>query len=142
MYRIITSFPAGLPGAGLLLLRLVLATYLAIEGAAAGPLGEVSVLFAAVTAAGVLTPLVQMALTGIAVMQLAAHAWVAGIASLWSDPQLAAPLAIAIAVSLAMLGPGAYSIDACWFGRRIIVIPPRQRTGALPLSWYAKRPQT
>jgi uncharacterized membrane protein YphA (DoxX/SURF4 family) len=32
-------------------------------------------------------------------------------------------LSIAIGIALAMLGPGAYSLDALIFGRRVIVLP-------------------
>jgi guanyl-specific ribonuclease Sa len=32
---------------------------------------------------------------------------------------------VLIAASIAMLGPGAYSVDGYLFGRREIVIPPR-----------------
>ena len=34
---------------------------------------------------------------------------------------------IAIATAIAFLGPGAYSLDARFFGRREILIPPTQR---------------
>jgi hypothetical protein len=39
--------------------------------------------------------------------------------------RIACFLAISIAIALALLGPGAFSIDARRFGRREIVIPPR-----------------
>jgi uncharacterized membrane protein YphA (DoxX/SURF4 family) len=46
----------------------------------------------------------------------------------WSSPSIgsAGTTAIALldALALAMLGPGAYSIDAYRFGRRVVVLPP------------------
>jgi hypothetical protein len=35
-----------------------------------------------------------------------------------------AAIAILNALALALIGPGAYSIDARRFGRRIVVLPP------------------
>lgn len=37
-------------------------------------------------------------------------------------------LSIPVAIALAMLGPGAYSLDAALFGRRVIVLPPDDHT--------------
>ena len=36
-------------------------------------------------------------------------------------------LSMPVAAALALLGPGAYSIDARVFGRRVIVLPPDDR---------------
>jgi hypothetical protein len=33
----------------------------------------------------------------------------------------------AISVALVLLGPGSFSLDACLFGRREIIIPERRR---------------
>jgi hypothetical protein len=40
----------------------------------------------------------------------------------WCGP--ATLFAGVIAVALCLLGPGAFSLDARWFGRREVVIPP------------------
>jgi uncharacterized membrane protein YphA (DoxX/SURF4 family) len=40
------------------------------------------------------------------------------------DSQLGLIFGLAILLALAVLGPGAYSIDARLFGRREIIIPP------------------
>jgi hypothetical protein len=65
--------------------------------------------------AGLLTPL-----SGLAIALLAV-AGVAGLAPV-SDPAAAGVLPAAVAVAIALLGPGAYSIDARLFGRREIVV--------------------
>jgi len=64
---------------------------------------------------GFLTPMV-------AILALLFHALA------WSSPSIGSAGTTAIAVldalALAMLGPGAYSIDAYRFGRRVVVLPP------------------
>ena len=44
------------------------------------------------------------------------------------DMKIASPETITMFVCLALLGPGAYSLDARLFGRREIVIPTKSRT--------------
>jgi hypothetical protein len=88
--------------------------------------GGVLVTCATALAAGFLTPIVVtvVVVTGVA----------AGIAAGWSvlvpaEATLVASyvpvLELAILVSVGMLGPGAYSVDAHLFGRQEIIIPPR-----------------
>jgi uncharacterized membrane protein YphA (DoxX/SURF4 family) len=132
---------------GLLILRLVLAACLTVEGfrrlaaALEGIVGAdsgASVVFAcllilcgALVALGFLTPLLQ---TLVAIVELAG----AGIQlSPFGTAMLTIPvvwyvsiLEAAMAVSLALIGPGAYSVDALLFGRREIIIPAGQRPPA------------
>lgn len=109
-------FPDGRPGFGLVLLRVHLAWSLVNAfGSAIG--------WGAGMALGVL---VAGLLLGLMVQLLAA---VLAIGSLWLATQLGMPWAQALPVllvSLAMLGlgPGAYSLDARLFGRRIVTGPP------------------
>jgi uncharacterized membrane protein YphA (DoxX/SURF4 family) len=72
-------------------------------------------LLCACLCAGFLTPIV-------AILAMLFHvlAW----SSLGSDGAGMTAIALLDAVALAMLGPGAYSIDAYRFGRRVVVLPP------------------
>ena len=113
-------FPAGWPGRALLLLRSSVAVALLFDGYAhrsalpvwiQGVAGLISLsLFA-----GIFTPVC-------AVLALVLHGaiWIGlGVDSAW--------LAVVIsldAVALALLGPGAYSVDSARFGRRVVILPP------------------
>ena len=123
LQRYFSTFPAGLPGIGLLLLRVSLGVSAAAPAAAHlcsrdGGAGAFSVAVLAgvcgvALAVGLLTPLAGT---------VVAAATLAGGAG--ANPSLLAtvwPIAAA-AVAMALLGPGAYSIDARLFGRREIVI--------------------
>jgi hypothetical protein len=106
-------FPAGLPGIGLLILRLSVATSAAlwVHQNWQWPPGVLLIVYAMVAAllfVGYLTPVVALAV-------LATH--------------LSAPhggdssfIIVFNAAALCLLGPGAYSIDALRFGRRIVEI--------------------
>jgi putative oxidoreductase len=120
--RLFSTFPNGWPGRALLLLRLV----------AAAPLLRQSVAFicgfnhssvlaiellalasAVLLALGFCTPLAALLL-------VALEGWLAFHAGiLFGEHSLLA----AIGISLAMLGPGAWSIDAHLFGRKRINFP-------------------
>ena len=142
MQRLFSGFPAGAPGAGLLLLRLMLGVYLIAQGVRIiAPLvntGTPPTILAALTAlamllggalgaVGILTPITQgMSATGglmTLIDAMRAPPAVTGLEVPW-------PLALmtaVVAVSLVFLGPGAYSIDASLFGRKEIWIPPPQK---------------
>ena len=115
MQRLFSSFADGWPGAGLLLLRLLAGGGLLYAGIAS----EWSASFVAMApliiaaAAGVLllmglyTPLAGI---GAAI----AEAWIASHdGNLWARLVL-----IVLSLSLAMIGPGAWSMDARLFGRK------------------------
>jgi uncharacterized membrane protein YphA (DoxX/SURF4 family) len=113
-------FPPGWPGLALLLLRGSVATAVLLEGyshrqvLSGWMLGALDLLSACLCA-GFLTPIV-------AILALLFHllAW----SSLSIDGAGMTAIALLNALALAMLGPGAYSIDAYRFGRRVVVLPP------------------
>lgn len=126
MQRLFTSFPGGLPGAGLLLLRSTLGVIGVIE---AGLLlkhdGRMAIDAAAIVCGAAAFLLLLGLLTPVAAVSIGLSAtalWFAGDAtsSWWQDPL--ALLLVCNSAAIALLGPGAYSIDARLFGRREIVV--------------------
>jgi hypothetical protein len=113
-------FPAGAPGGGMLILRVGVAASLHIDPSghfAVHPNMPVFVCLAALSgslALGLLTPLVSLLagiVEGAMLLTSAATSLVVAV--------LLGPLD---AVVLLLLGPGAYSLDARLFGRRVVVL--------------------
>lgn len=75
---------------------------------------------------GFLTPLA--ALFSAIYSSAVALSWIAVPTLGAFDMKIASPETIAVFVCLALLGPGAYSVDAKLFGRREIIIPSKPRT--------------
>ena len=126
--RLFSTFPEGWPGTGLLVLRAVAAippAHFGMTGllAATGPALVVLQLMGAGAAAllllGLWTPLAG-ALMAVAELCLAYST----PASTPADPWVHILLAT-LGAALAMLGPGAWSVDAHLFGRKRIRIPQR-----------------
>jgi uncharacterized membrane protein YphA (DoxX/SURF4 family) len=74
---------------------------------------------------GFMTPLASV-LAGVCVLGIILS-WIPAppLASL--GVTLVAPLMLVTAMGIALLGPGAFSVDGHLFGRREIIIPPRSR---------------
>jgi hypothetical protein len=119
--KLFSMFPAGAPGIALLLLRLSVAALLFIDPAGrvfwpASILLEVVSLVAAIAmAVGCLTPILALICGALKVYALVGTAH--GVAPL-------IVLALLLSCAVAMLGPGAYSLDARMFGRRVVLLPP------------------
>jgi hypothetical protein len=127
--RLYSSFPGSLPGVGLLLLRITIGIGLLIQASAwliesqtsgngMWAPGLLALIIGTSFILGFLTPLAGSvsALVGIA-MRLLNPEWSSSLTSLLGVN----PLAMVIAITL--LGPGAFSLDAYFFGRRRIIVP-------------------
>src|ERR1700722_2425091 len=128
--RLFSTFPSGLPGVGLLLLRAAVGVTAVIQGGvyladhvtlACWVVGSVMVAGGVSVLIGFLTPvasiLVALGTLGIALLWFPAPA-----PNLFNTP-LPATLVVIVAAAVAFLGPGTASIDRRLFGRREIIIP-------------------
>lgn len=117
---------------GLLLLRATVGLALIVQGGAllAGGdpgrwesvLGAVAILTGASLLIGFLTPFAAF-LAEIFCLGLALSWLPSSIPDVFSDAP-ATVFMVVMAAAVLLLGPGAFSLDARWFGRREIVIPP------------------
>jgi uncharacterized membrane protein YphA (DoxX/SURF4 family) len=136
LQRLYSTFPGGNPGLGLLVLRAAVGLAAAAHGVLylSGPsipspgkwlLGLVLIVSGMALTAGFFTPvaglLLGLCFLGIAVSWFPEPSW--GL----HDGRLVAGGMIVTAIALALLGPGAFSLDGRLFGRREIVIPPSSR---------------
>jgi putative oxidoreductase len=121
LQRLFSTFADGFPGGGILLLRLLAGGVLINQGIAAMHAGTHTALVVQIFAAaagllivgGLWTPAAGV-LTGMAELWLA-----------FTQPgtQLLAIMLAGMAISLAMIGPGAWSIDARRYGRKQLLPP-------------------
>jgi uncharacterized membrane protein YphA (DoxX/SURF4 family) len=139
LQRLFSTFPNGSPGIGLLLLRVGAAVVLIVHCAACladreapswgtWAVGVMAALVAALLLIGLMTPLAgALAALGSAGIALS---WLPSPTPSAFGAGVAAVLPVVVAVAIALLGPGAISVDAALFGRREITIPrcaPRAR---------------
>src|ERR1700679_1341731 len=119
MQRLFSTFPNSWPGLGLLILRFAACLSLAVVFHMAGDLSGTASFLARCVVGGVAvlifiglwTPAAAAAASAIQVIVIAiAHRF-----------ELSLVVAAAMGLSLAMLGPGAWSFDACLFGRKRII---------------------
>lgn len=111
-------FPPGLPGFGLVLLRIAVATRLiacvVAAGDALGVWVSITLLILALAVCiGILTPIISL-LVIVTDLAMAANL---GVGTTYESF-----ISILVAVALSALGPGAYSLDAYRFGRRMVVL--------------------
>jgi putative oxidoreductase len=117
--RLFSTFPNSWPGLGLLILRFAAGLSLAAVAHVAGDLAGAASLFARSAVGGVAvliciglwTPLVAVA--GWAIQLI--------VITLGRRFELSLVVCAAVSLSLAMLGPGAWSVDARLFGRKRII---------------------
>src|SRR5215831_4939060 len=130
-------FPAGRPGIGLLLLRLVVGLVLVIQGTAylkelpGLTLSKWAILALILTCGacfvvGILTPVTSVLIV-LSNIGYALSLMPAPPENLF-ESKLVIINTIAISVAILFLGPGAFSVDARLFGRREIIIPCPQRS--------------
>lgn len=120
MQKLFSMFPAGLPGLALLLLRgsVVLALLLAVHGhreVLPAWVYALAVVISVALSVGCLTPIAAAAalvLNGLLWFGTGADSTAVGVVFTLD------------ATALALLGPGAYSIDSHRFGRRLVAPPP------------------
>lgn len=122
MQRLFSTFPEGIPGFGLVILRAAVAVPL-IYHAIAGLLNNQPPAALALIAAGAAVLLAIGLWTPVAGAIVA----IAELGLALSDPsELSTSLHFALlGAALAMLGPGGWSIDSRLFGRKHIDIPTR-----------------
>jgi putative oxidoreductase len=122
--RLFSMFPNGWPGRGLLLLRLVAGTLLIHDGLselAGSPQWEGVIRPSLATGAGILL-LVGLWTPIAGVLVVVVELWT-GFSKI--DSLRSSVVSAALGATLAMLGPGARSIDARLFGRKRIDIRER-----------------
>jgi hypothetical protein len=123
--RLFSTFPRGLPGAGLLLLRLVAGILSIDTGAKTLHHGPSTQTIPHLLAAGAGVLLLTGLWTPISGAVLAlVELWI-GL-SQRGDPWVAILLG-SLGLALALIGPGAWSLDARFFGRKRIDIRDRRR---------------
>lgn len=136
LLRLFSTFPDSWPGAALLLLRAIVGLAAIVQGflylsrgarsSAGGLLFGVLLAISGVSLMiGFLTPIASI-LAGVGCVA-SNISWVPAPATTLFDGPLVSLEMIVMAVSIAMLGPGAFALDARLFGRREIVIPPASR---------------
>jgi hypothetical protein len=114
-------FPHGMPGVALVFLRASVALHLLQLHA---PLAQ---LIGTGLACGSLPPMIALLLVGYCTPVTAAIAALLGLSALMVAMDLATAIAITSACALALIGPGAFSLDARRFGRRRWRAPAERR---------------
>ena len=121
MKSMFLAFPGGSVGVGLLLLRLSVAGSLTatLLGSADPPAWML--FLAIVTSIGLGAGFLTRLLAGLSILAMA------NVVTESVAPALVI-LNLADAIALAMIGPGAFSLDARLFGRRTVVVPASRDT--------------
>jgi hypothetical protein len=125
--RLFSMFPAGTPGIALLILRLSVAGGLLYQAPFYALAGNPVLIYIVLSAmslllcVGFLTPIVSIL------------ACVLELLLLLIEQNSASPFTVLSGLNtvvVALIGPGAYSVDAKLFGRREMTFPPSTETGS------------
>jgi hypothetical protein len=123
--RLFHLFLPGRPGVGLLLLRNSVAALFIVDVNAHYPLK-----LSGWIALGLLVLALHLCLGFLTFLfSLFCSLFEVAVLLIWNDHTQASVLLAVLALSLALLGPGGYSLDAKFFSRRVIVFPDAERTG-------------
>jgi uncharacterized membrane protein YphA (DoxX/SURF4 family) len=136
LQRLFSTFPDSWPGVALLLLRAIVGLTAIVQGflylSRGGRSSAGGLLFGALLAIsgvclmiGFLTPIASI-VAGIGCVA-SNISWLPAPVTTLFDGRLVSLEMVVMAVSIALLGPGAFALDARLFGRREIVIPPAPR---------------
>src|SRR4051794_7275948 len=134
LLRSFTTFPGGGPGLALVLLRATLGLTGIAEGVSClhngiGFASQLAGFCCAVAGAflslGLFTPISAVAVAFVTAGQGLLRTAMSAPALLQGP--LAPGIEVALGIAVALLGPGLFSLDACLFGRREIIIPRRSR---------------
>ena len=128
MQRLFSAFPDGWPGLGLLLLRIVVGVTAVAQGGVyfdtvanltpgSCVISGLAIASGAALLVGFLTPFTSVVLSSSILLF-----WFPSPAAGLILDKVTALLLIADAIAIALLGPGAFSVDALIFGRREVLI--------------------
>ena len=133
MKRLFFAFPDGCPGVVLLLLRAVLGLVVVVQGAlcigeqnatsAAWFVGLSALACGGLLLIGLLTPIVG-AIVAVGILSVVISLLPACVPSLFNS-RISVLFALTMLLTVIGIGPGAFSLDARFFGRREIIIPRR-----------------
>jgi uncharacterized membrane protein YphA (DoxX/SURF4 family) len=133
-----SGFPDGKAGLGLLLLRVTLGAALlgqcvlsfgrGLTASWSGALDLLSILTASALVAGAFTPAAGVVAASLCVIRPFGPPAAAG--AFGFDGAASLGLLCVMGVTVSLLGPGAFSVDARVFGRREIVVPRASRGGS------------